>query len=118
LFFAASAQNDVETRQLRKLGEMLGTYWTRETVQAMFSDETTKPAGREQRLEHMVLPLLLGIQPEIQDFLRKRFGTGKGVVPTPEWYRQNPGEVVEGWDQSREEFINMASMFTRLIPKS
>ena len=115
MFFAASAQEDVEKRQLRKLGAMLGTYWTREAVQAMFSHE--KAGKGREKTDHLVTPLLLTMQPELQDYLRKQFGSEKGISP-PGWYKKDPGEVVEGWEQSREEFIKMAGMFTGLVPKS
>jgi len=115
MFFAASAQTDVECRQLRKLGEILGTYWTRESVQAMFS--TDKAQGKKERLEHLMIPHLLGVQPEIQDWLRSQFGSDQGISP-PEWLQSNPSELVETYDMPRDEFINVASMFTGLIPKN
>jgi len=93
---------------------MLGTYWTRESVQALTSPED--PRGRREPRSSMMLPLLLGMKPQLEEFLVKSFGNNLGIS-APDWYREDQGEVVEGFDMPRDEFIQLASMFTGVIPK-
>jgi len=114
MLFAASAQQSIEERQLKRLGEMLGTYWTRESVEAMMA---TGPEPREARKD-LLIPLLLGMAPQLDEYLRKSFGNTRGISP-PDWYRRvDRSQVVEGSAMPRDDFVKLASMFTGLIPKS
>lgn len=116
LIFTHTALDDVQREQYQRLGEMLGVYWTREGVQSMFQTQDPKRAQQAPRTT-LTVPLLLGVKPELRDFLQQSFGKPLGITP-PEWYQHDQGEVVEGWELSREEFIKVASMFTGLIPKT
>lgn len=95
---------------------MLGTHWDRDTIEAMFA--TTKPgkAGK-QAPDEIVIPHLLGVNPQLQDYLRKRFGNTSGIRP-PSWYHDvDRAEVVEGFDMDRHDFVNLAGRLTPLIPQ-
>jgi hypothetical protein len=113
--FTASALHSNEQKKFKSLGEILGTHWDRETVEAMFA---SPKKGKTKPVDEIVIPLLLGSNPKIQDYLRKRFGRLKGIKP-PSWYENvNRSEVVEGYDMDRDKFINLAGMFTPLIPQN
>jgi hypothetical protein len=115
MLFAASAQHDIEEKSVYKLGEMLGVYWTREAVDAMFS--TQKGGEHRAPRKDLLIPLLLGMQPKLQDFIKDSFGSSRGIS-APDWYdNTDHSEVVEGYSMNRRDFINLASLFTGLIPK-
>lgn len=116
LLFAASALSATERQQFKTLGEMLGTHWDRDTIEAMFT--ATQPGkGKRQAPNEIVIPHLLGVNPKLQDYLRKRFGSSQGIRP-PSWYKDvDRKEVVEGFDMDRHDFINLAGRLTPLIPK-
>ncbi|KKN20149.1 hypothetical protein LCGC14_0938600 [marine sediment metagenome] len=115
MLFTSAALQDVERKQFDQLGELLGTTWTRERVQALMSKE---PPARDQQgktkpRERLVIPMLMGINAKILDFVTKSFG-GEHGIDAPGWYKKDHGEIVEGYDMPRDEFIRLASMFTPL----
>jgi hypothetical protein len=117
LLFAASAQQNIEELSFQKLGEILGVYWTRDTVDAMMNPKvgTKRPKGPRKDL---LVPLALIMQPKLQDFIRDTFGSAGGIS-APGWYQEeDKDEVVEGYEMKRQDFINLASMFTGLIPRN
>ena len=77
MLFAASAQQSIEERQFKRLGEMLGVYWTREAVDAMMSPSTDASTPRQD----LLIPLLLGMAPQLDEYLRKSFGAVNGITP-------------------------------------
>lgn len=117
LLFAASAQRDVEESSFQKLGEILGVYWTRDTVDAMMNPKVGTKRSKGPRKD-LLVPLALVMQPKLQDFIRDTFGS-VGGISAPDWYQdENKAEVVEGYEMKRQDFINLASMFTGLIPRN
>lgn len=113
--FTASALHSNEQKKFKSLGGVLGTHWDRETVEAMFAAPDKKAEAKP--VDEIIIPLLLGSNPKIQDYLRKRFGRLKGIRP-PSWYEQTDrSEVVEGYDMERDKFVKLAGMFTRHIPQ-
>lgn len=115
MWFAAHAQHDVEQQRLRALGSMLGIFWTREAAERLLAPP--QPGEMQRPLTELMLPLAVLMNPQVQEILKKTFGSRYGI-DAPEWYRADPGNVVEGYRQSREDFIRVASLFTGLIPKS
>lgn len=113
LFFTAQAQADVEQRQVKQLGGLLGVYWTQEDVQALFA--APQQGKKREPLQRLMIPFLLGMQPNLQDYLKKQFGSALGIHP-PKWYAEDPGDVVEGIEMGWEDFVEMAHLFTPFIP--
>lgn len=115
MLFAASAQQSIDERQAKHLGEMLGVYWTRDTVEAMMAPSTDSEGEPRKDL---LIPLLLGMAPQLDEYLRKSFGASRGIS-APGWYRGvDKSQVIEGSKMPREDFIKLASLFTGLIPKT
>lgn len=113
MLFAASAQHSIEERQFKRLGEMLGVYWTREAVDAMMAPSTESSTPRQD----LLIPLLLGMAPQLDEYLRKSFSAARGITP-PSWYKGvDKSQIIEGYTMPREDFIKLASMFTGLIPQ-
>lgn len=113
LIFSATALREVEQEQFDKLGELLGTTWTREQVEAMIRPPDGRPGKPRSRL---IIPHLIGSNPKLLEFVRKSFGSSRGIDP-PDWYSGSEN-VVEGWDMDRQDFIRLASIFTPMIDSS
>ena len=113
LLFTATAQYANEQQTIDSIAELLGVSWKRADVDAMFAP--TDPKERRTRKEKVFIPLLLGMQPKIQDFLKDTFGTSIGSQ-APEWYTGDQDEMVEGWEMDRDAFVKIASIFTGHIP--
>jgi len=72
--------------------------------------------GKQEPLRQLMIPFLLGMNPELQDYLKKQFGSALGINP-PKWYAEDPGNVVEGIEMGWEDFVEMAHLFTPYIPE-
>jgi len=81
--------------------------------------DKTPPArdanGKVKPRERLVIPLLPGMNSKIIDFVTKSFG-GEHGIDAPGWYQKDRGEVVEGFDMPRADFLRLAGLFTSLIP--
>ena len=117
MLFTSHALHDAEHRRFERLGEMLGTTWTREQAMALIHQDEHKPGDPvPEPRERLVIPHLVGVNPKLVEFIGKAFGSPHGI-DAPEWYQQNHGEVVDGYAMPKSEFIKLASMFTSLITK-
>ena len=106
--------NKREQEQIKSLGKILGTYWTRDIVQAMFGPNKNKK--QEQRnIDEVMIPLAMWQAPEIGDYLRKLFGAG-GSVDKPKWTDEH--EEVNLFDADKDTFISFASRFSGLAKTS
>jgi hypothetical protein len=101
--------DQVEEEEWKRLGTILGTHWTRESVAALFG----QGRGRKQ-LEKISLPLAFVIQPGAQDMLKGMFGR-PSHLDAPDG--THPEDIVEGWDMSREQFQQVAGGSAWTIPK-
>ena len=117
MLFASHALSSVERERLERLGELLGTTWTRERAEALTKPDTRRRETDRKPRERLVIPLLPGINPKVLDLISKSFGSSHGI-DAPEWYRQDRGEVVEGFELPRDKFLQLANLFTPLIPKT
>ncbi len=95
---------------------MLGTTWTRERAMALNAPEKYEKGKSREPRQRLMIPLLIGMNAKMVEFIGKSFGNPDGIN-APEWYRQDRGEVVEGYDMPKSAFKKLASMFTSLIKK-
>ena len=119
MLFSAHAAQEVDRERMEHLGELLGIIWTRDQAMAL---REKPPAPGEKRekpkpRERLIIPLLAGFKPEILDFVKKSFGSPTGI-DAPQWYQPEQADVVEAFDMPREEFVQLAGIFTSLIPKT
>ena len=115
MLFAAHAAQEVERERMEHLGELLGVIWTKDHAAAL--RDQTPPDPKAPPRERLVIPLLAGVKPEILDFVKKSFGNPTGI-DAPEWYRPEKTEVVEAFTMDRDQFMQLAGIFTPLIPKT
>jgi len=114
LLFTDHALREVEQDRMDQLSTMLGVMWTKEQAEALKQRGGPRRDPREQPRDRLFVPLLAGFKPEILDYVKKSFGSSTGI-DAPGWYDPENG-VVEAFEMPRDEFIQLASMFTSLIP--
>jgi hypothetical protein len=112
LAFIDHWQNETAEDQYKRLGKILGVYWTIEDAAALFKEG---PRSRKRPRE-LWQPLTFIMQPELDKAIRNYFGSPRGIH-TPGWVPRRDEEVVDGYDMGVEEFKQFAGMFTHLIPK-
>lgn len=113
LSFVAYWLGEAEDSALDKLGNMLGTEWTREQVEALSKKPTSEDQFKNAKRENMSLPLILGINPEVSDMLMRSFGVSKdGTNVAGGDYKPQAGEEIVKLDEgfSKEEFLRFAKM--------
>jgi hypothetical protein len=93
-----------DEEQQRSWLRALGVTWSRDDVEAMFSEKPTRPS------DSVFIPLAMAINPQIREALKQMFGAHKGAFVGGGEYVPGPGEQIVELDEnvSREEFLRMA----------
>jgi hypothetical protein len=109
-------QHRVMDTDMRRLGQALGTYWDRDSVEGLF--ESSVAPGETPRIpERVTFPLAFIIKPEFRDTVMNMFGRRFGQ-DAPVWAKERKEEVVELFDMPKAEFKKLyADMFGVRMPK-
>lgn len=109
LLFADYWQKEMVTENMRDLGRMLGTYWTREEMEASRPENKIKRSSKPP--SELLTPLTMVMNPNIEDYVRKSFGRAKGI-DAPNWVEQD--DMVDLFDSSQEDFMQFFA--SRIAP--
>lgn len=111
LQFASYWYQTVRDEDFDRLGEMLGTRWTRSMVDQLFVENRQE---EKRRLDELHIPLALLLEPEFQGQLKKIFGRTYGVG-APKWAK-DPDQFEDMFSADREAFKEMFSHLRPMAP--